>query len=158
MSFRASQGGGGQAVSSETGTPPKAHCARLLSLTRPIFSCFLFSHSSAICCSNGKRALCSQRLRYKAHLIMETVFFPVLYFQFLPCAVWFNFNLMCICLKQQGHDLWNLHLIIVCRDLCHHPDCVKSKSLLWPICTVNLSSSGTAVYIWSTDTKYLWHP
>lgn len=82
MSFRASQGGGGQAVSSETGTPPKAHCARLLSLTRPIFSCFLFSHSSAICCSNGKRALCSQRLRYKAHLIMETVFFLCSTFSF----------------------------------------------------------------------------
>lgn len=42
MCFRASQGGGGQLVSSETGTPPRPQCAGLLSLTRPIFPCFLF--------------------------------------------------------------------------------------------------------------------
>lgn len=54
LCFRASQGGGGQPVSSETGTPPTPHCAGPLSPTRPIFPCFLFLHSSAIFCSSGK--------------------------------------------------------------------------------------------------------
>uniref|UniRef100_A0A4W6CKC0 receptor protein-tyrosine kinase n=1 Tax=Lates calcarifer TaxID=8187 RepID=A0A4W6CKC0_LATCA len=95
MCFSASQGGGGQPVSSETGTPPTPYCAGLLSLTQPIFPCFLFLHSSAIFCSGGKMAMSSYRVSYKNTSHTG---------DFFSCIVLSTFNAQCI----------NRSFIIVC--------------------------------------------
>lgn len=108
MSFRASQGGGGQAVSSETGTPPRPHCARLLSQTRPIFPCFLFWHSSAIFCSGGIMALSGPRASYKTALLFLYCTFSF-YFVLLT---WFNFP-----------KHFNEHIVHVVEDF-------------WPLCVI----------------------
>lgn len=101
MCFRASQGGGGQRVSSETGTPPRPHCAGLFSLTRPIFPCFLFWHSTAIFCSSEKK-----RPQVARQPVTKLFFFlAVLYFQFLVC----EFDLI-----KTNHNIWPISAAIIC--------------------------------------------
>lgn len=153
----------------ETGTPPRPHCAGLLSLTRPVILSFLFWHSSSICFSSGKMTLVAS---FRTKAIFKTVIHVLFY---LLCT----FRLCC---KNLVFFFFSLHLFFPTTDTAYvwRRNCSDMKLLFqmmdvssqfynnWPtLCTFQPSNCGSCLIRrpwtsmastgWTSLTTLNWH-